>query len=297
VVAVTTVTAGTLVRAGLAAVTVLPLVELFLTALHPPGSYPPGLTWPDDPHWSNFALAFRTARVDRALLSGLVVVLAAVPAVLVLSAVAGYGLARLPLPGGRAVLGLFAIGLVLPREALVVPLYQQVRDMGLLGTTTGLVLPLIAVHLPFGVLWMRTHFAAAPAELSDCARVDGAGPWAVFRLVHLPLAGDALRSLALLLAVWTWNHLLLALVLVDDPLRRTAAGALSAFQGRWGTDVPLLCAGALLITAPVVVPLVLLRRRFAEALVAWAPVHRPAGRPTRAQNDVVARAAGRGARR
>ncbi|MGM1064803.1 ABC transporter permease subunit [Saccharothrix sp. Mg75] len=261
-----------LVRVGLVAVTVLPLAELFVTALHPPGTYPPGLTWPDDPHWSNFALAFRTARVDRALLSGLVVVLAVVPAVLVLSTAAGYGLARLPFPGARAVLGLFVLGLVLPREALVVPLYQQVRDLGLLGTTTGLALPLIAVHLPFGVVWMRACFASAPAELSDCARVDGAGPWAVFRRVHLPLSGDALRSLALLLAVWTWNHLLLALVLVDDPLRRTAAGALSAFQDRWGTDVPLLCAGALLITAPVVVPLVLLRRRFADALLGWASV-------------------------
>ncbi|WP_199443637.1 carbohydrate ABC transporter permease [Umezawaea beigongshangensis] len=263
-----------LLRAGLVAVTVLPLVELFVTALHPPGTYPPGLTWPADPHWSNFGLALRTARVDRALLSGLLVVLATVPAVLVLSAVAGYGLARFPLPGGRAVLGLFAIGLVLPREAIVVPLYQQVRELGLLGTTTGLVLPLIAVHLPFGVVWMRARFASASAELSDCARVDGAGPWAVFRLVHLPLAGDALRSLALLLVVWTWNHLLLALVLVDDPLRRTAAGALGAFQGRWGTDVPLLCAGALLITAPVVVPLLLLRHRFADALLAWTSVRR-----------------------
>ncbi|GAA3463791.1 carbohydrate ABC transporter permease [Saccharothrix longispora] len=264
--------AGLLVRVGLAVVTVLPLAELFVTALHPPGTYPPGLTWPDDPHWSNFALAFRTALVDRALLSGLVVVLAVVPAVLVLSTAAGYGLARLPFPGSRAVLGLFVVGLVLPREAIVVPLYQLVRDLGLLDTTAGLVLPLVAVHLPFGVVWMRTHFASADAEPAECARVDGAGPWAVFRHVHLPLAGDALRSSALLLSVWTWNHLLFALVLVDDPLRRTAAGALGAFQGRWGTDVPLLCAGALLITAPVVVPLVLLRRRFADALVEWASV-------------------------
>jgi raffinose/stachyose/melibiose transport system permease protein len=256
-----------LVRAGLAVVTVLPLAELLVTALHPPGTYPPGLTWPHDPHWSNFALAFRSGRVDRALVSGAVVVLAVVPAVLVLSALAGYGLARLPFPGRRVVSGLFLVGLVLPREAVVLPLYQQVRDLGLLDTTAGLALALIATHLPFGIVWMRAHFASAPAELTDCARVDGAGPWTVLRRVHLPLAGDALRSLTLLLSVWTWNHLLFALVLVDDPLRRTAAGALDAFQGRWGTDVPLLCAGALLITAPVVAVLALAHHRFADALV------------------------------
>lgn len=238
-----------------------------VTALHPPGTYPPGLTWPQDPHWSNFATAFRSGQADRALLSGALVVLAVVPAVLVLSAAAGYALARLPFPGRRVVSVLFLVGLVLPREALVLPLYHQIRDFTLLDTTAGLALALIAVHLPFGVLWMRTHFASTPAEPAECARVDGAGPWAVLRYVHLPLAGGALRSLALLLCVWTWNHLLFALVLVDDPLRRTAAGALDAFQGRWGTDVPLLCAGALLVTAPVAVVLALAHHRFADALV------------------------------
>ncbi|XVV00472.1 carbohydrate ABC transporter permease [Actinosynnema sp. CA-248983] len=254
-------------RVGLAAVTLLPLAELMVTALHPPGTYPPGLTWPQDPHWSNFPEAFRTAHADQALLSGALLVITVVPTVLALSTTAGYALARLPFPGRRAVSALFLVGLVLPREAIVLPLYHQVRDLGLLNTTAGLSLALIAAHLPFGVLWMRTHFASTPPDLTDCARVDGAGPWEVLRRVHLPLAADALRSLALLLSVWTWNHLLFALVLVDDPLRRTAAGALDAFQGRWGTDVPLLCAGALLITAPVVVVLALAHRRFADALV------------------------------
>lgn len=252
---------------ALAAVTLLPLAELLVTALHPPGTHPPGLTWPSDPHWSNFTDAFRSAHIDRALLSGALLVLTVVPAALALSTAAGYALARLPFPGRRIAEGLFLVGLVLPREAIILPLYQQVRDLGLLNTTTGLALALIAAHLPFGVLWMRTHFASTPPELTDSARVDGAGPWSALRRVHLPLADDALRSLALLLSVWTWNHLLFALVLVDDPLRRTAAGALDAFQGRWGTDVPLLCAGALLITAPVVVALALAHRRFADALV------------------------------
>lgn len=253
--------AGSLLLAALVVVTLAPLADLFVTALHPPGTYPRGLTWPEDPHWSNFATAFRSARVDRLLASSGLVVLCAVPATLALAVPAGYALGHLRFPGHRVVFGLFALGLVLPLEAVVTPLYHQVRDLGLLNTRWGLVAALVAVHLPFAVFWTRAHFAGAPRELSDSARLDGAGPWQLFRRVHLPLARPAVSSLAVLLCTWTWNHFLLAIVLVDDPGQRTAAGVLGAFQGRWGTDVPLLCAGTLLVLAPVLLVFALLHRR------------------------------------
>ncbi|TQM78584.1 carbohydrate ABC transporter membrane protein 2 (CUT1 family) [Saccharothrix saharensis] len=253
--------AGRLVVLVLVTVTIVPFADLFLTALHPPGTYPPGFTWPRDPHWSNFATAFRDGRVGGSLASSALVVLGVVPLTLALAAPAGYALGHLRFPGHRVVSGLYAVGLVLPLEAIVTPLYHQVRDLGLLDTRGGLVAALVAVHLPFAVLWSRAHFAGVPPELSDSARSDGAGPWQVFRRVHLPLARPALSSLAVLLLIWTWNHFLLAIVLVDDPARRTAAGALGAFQGRWGTDVPLLCAGSILLVTPLLVVFALLHRR------------------------------------
>ncbi|MCE6998735.1 carbohydrate ABC transporter permease [Saccharothrix sp. S26] len=272
--------AGRLVLVALVVVTLLPFADLFVTALHPPGSYPRGLTWPDDPHWSNFATAWRDGRVAGPLASSGLVALGVVGVTLALAAPAGYALGHLRFTGHRVVFALFAVGLVLPLEAIVTPLYHQVRDLGLLDTRWGLVAALVAVHLPFAVFWLRAHFAGVPPELSDSARLDGAGPWQLFRRVHLPLAGPALSPLAVLLFVWTWNHFLLAIVLVDDPARRTAAGALGAFQGRWGTDVPLLCAGSLLLVAPLLPVVVLLHRRLPE-------FGRPAGRrPTQSRNDV-----------
>lgn len=259
--------AGGLAPVLLVVVTLLPFADLFLTALHPPGTYPPGLTWPDEPHWSNFATAFRDGRVAELLASSGLVALAVVPLTLALAAPAGYALGHLRFAGHRPVFGLFAVGLVLPLEAVVTPLYHQVRDLGLLDTRSGLVAALVAVHLPVAVLWLRAHFAGVPPELSESARLDGAGPWQVFRRVHLPLARPAVSALAVLLLVWTWNHFLLAIVLVDDPARRTAAGALGAFQGRWGTDVPLLCAGSLLLVAPLLPVLLLLHRRLAADVV------------------------------
>ena len=91
--------------------------------------------------------------------------------------------------------------------------------------------------------------------------------WQLFWRVHVPLARPALASLAILLTVWTWNQFLLAIVLVDDPTKRTMAGALGAFQGQWGADIPLLSAGSLLILAPMIIVFVVFQRHFVSALL------------------------------
>ena len=121
--------------------------------------------------------------------------------------------------------------------------------------------------MPFGVFWMRAHFLNMPAELSEAARVDGATTWQLFWRIHVPLAraGDLLAGDPAFL--WTWNQFLLAIVLVDDPAKRTMAGALGAFQGQWGTDIPLLCAGSLLILTPTLIVFLVFQRHFVTALL------------------------------
>ena len=109
-----------------------------------------------------------------------------------------------------------------------------------------------------------------PKELSEAAQIDGASEWKQFWLVQVPLARPAIMSLAILQFLWTWNQFLLPVVLVQDPLQRTMAGALGAFQGQWGTDVPLLCAGALLILAPTIAIFLIFQRQFVAALLQGA---------------------------
>ena len=91
--------------------------------------------------------------------------------------------------------------------------------------------------------------------MSEAARVDGASTWDLFWRIHVPLARAPIASLGILMSVWTWNQFLLALVLVEDPTQRTMAGALGAFQGHYATDIPLLCAGTILILLPTLHPL------------------------------------------
>ena len=251
----------------LMAMTLLPFLSLFVTALHPSGTYPDGLSWPSDPQWGNFLDAFNAANMEKLLLSSALIVLGVVPVSILFGTMAGFAFGHLRMPGHRLGFLVFVLGLTLPFEGLITPLYYQVRDMGLLNTRWAIILPLIGLFMPFSVLWMRAHFVNMPDELSEAARIDGAGPWQLFWRVHVPLAKPALSSLGILLFLWTWNQFLLAIVLVDDPAKRTMAGALGAFQGQWGTDIPLLCAGSLLILAPTLTIFLIFQRRFVAALL------------------------------
>ena len=248
-------------------VTVLPFVSLFVTALHPPGTYPSGLSWPETPHWSNFVAAFQSADMHRLLWSSVLIELGVVPVALLVATLAGFALGHLRPPGAKVVFIVFLLGLTLPFEGVIIPLYYQMRELGLLGTRWAIILPLIGLYMPFAVMWMRAHFVTMPKDLSEAARIDGCSTWHLFWRIHVPLSMPALSSLAILLFLWTWNQFLLAVVLVDDPAKRTMAGALGAFQGRFGNDIPLLCAGSLLILTPTLLLFLAFQRRFVTALM------------------------------
>ncbi|MDA8290089.1 MAG: carbohydrate ABC transporter permease [Actinomycetota bacterium] len=258
---------GWLLLAVLMAVTLLPFVSMFTSALFPSGSYPIGISWPAHPHWGNFLSAFDAADMGAMLESSALIVLGVVPVSLLISTLAGFALGHLRVRGGQAAFVLFLLGLTLPLEGVIVPLYYEVRSFGLLGSRWAIILPLVGLFMPFAVYWMRAHFVTAPGELSEAARVDGASTWQLFWRIHVPLARPALTSLGILLSVWTWNQFLLAIVLVDNPTNRTMAGALGAFQGQWGTNIPLLNAGSLLILAPTLVLFLAFQRHFVTALL------------------------------
>ncbi len=251
----------------LMAFTILPFISIFTTALHPSGTVPNGLEWPANPQWGNFVEAFNVANMPTLLLSSTFIVLAVVPVSLIISTMAGFAIGLLRIPGSSFLLFLFVFGLTLPFPGIIIPIYILERAVHIYNTRLAIVLPLIALYMPFAVFWMRAHFVNMPSEISDAARVDGASTWDLFRRIHVPLARAPIASLGILMAVWTWNQFLLALVLVENPSQRTMAGALGAFQGHYATDIPLLCAGTILILVPTLVLFVLFQRQIIAALL------------------------------
>ena len=259
-----------LVMALLLLFTLMPFATLLSAALHPVGPAPRGLTWPSSPQWSNFVDAYQAAEMTPLLLSSVLIVIGVVPISLLIASLAGYGLASLSIPGARWMLLVFIAGLTIPFESLITPLFFQMKALGVLNTRCAVILALIGIFMPFGVFWMRSHFVSIPAEISEAAKIDGAGSWQAFWRVHLPLARPAVASLAILLFLWTWNQFILALVLIEDPSMRTVAGALGAFQSQYDTNVVLLAAVSVLIMTPSVVVFLIFQRQFSKALLEGA---------------------------
>src|SRR5690606_24441960 len=114
------------------------------------------------------------------LRSSVLIELGVVPVSLLIATLAGFGLGHLRPPGARAIFIAFLLGLTLPREGVIVPLYYQMRDLGLLNERWAIILPLIGLYMPFAVFWMRAHFVNMPEDLSEAARIDGANTWHLF---------------------------------------------------------------------------------------------------------------------
>jgi raffinose/stachyose/melibiose transport system permease protein len=259
--------AGRALLMALILFTLMPFISIFMTALHPSGTVPSGFDWPTDPQWGNFVEAFNVANMTALLMSSTFIVLAVVPAALVISTMAGFAIGLLRIRGANVLLFLFVFGLTLPFPGIIFPIYFLERAMGIYNTRFAIVLPLIGLYMPFAVYWMRSHFVNMPTEPSEAARVDGATIWGLFWRIHIPLARAPMASLGILMSVWTWNQFLLALVLVEDPTQRTMAGALGAFQGHYATNVPLLCAGTILILLPTLIVFILFQRQIIAALL------------------------------
>lgn len=259
--------AGRALLLALMAFTILPFISIFFTALAPSNTLPRGFEWPPDPQWGNFVEAFKRAHMPVLIASSTFLVLAIVPVSLVISTMAGFAIGLLRIPGANVLLFLFVFGLTIPFPGIIIPIYILERAVHLYNTRFAIVLPLIGLYMPFAVFWMRAHFVNMQPEITDAARLDGATTWDLFRHIHVPLARAPVTSLGILMSIWTWNHLLLALVLVEDPNQRTMAGALGAFQGHYATDIPLLCAGTILILLPTLVVFVLFQRQIITALI------------------------------
>lgn len=254
-----------------AGVTVLlPFLAVVSAALQPTSTLAPTLSWPSDPQWGNFAEAWTTASFGSLMRSSAFIALVVVPVAMLSATAAGYALALLDVPYRGAVFALFVAGLTLPYEAIVIPLYFDLRSVGLIDSHWAVILPLCGAFMPFGIFWMRAHFESVPRELVEAAQIDGAGTMRVLWSVLLPTARPALTTLCLLNFMWAWNQFLLALILIRDPSRRTAPSGLGTFVQQYGQNIPLLCAGTLLIITPVVVLYLFFQRHFVAGLLQGA---------------------------
>ena len=247
----------------------LPVVGIVVTAMQDPdglaafGSF-------DGLHPSNFVDAWRDGSFGPYLRSSVIVTTVVVVVASVLSVLAGYAFGLMRFRGSQVLFYLVLLGLMIPTEAIVVPLYYDYRDLGLTDTYWALILPQAGISTAFGTFWMRAFFRSVPRSLVEAARLDGSSSWVTLWRVILPLGRPAVLTMVVLVFMWTWNEFLLALVMVSDEGLRTAPLGLAFFQGRNTSDEALLAAGSVIVATPVVLVYLVLQRHFIRGMLSGA---------------------------
>lgn len=250
-----------------AAIALVPILGILASAFTPSGSASTGFTIPHSLDWHNFVTAWQRAHFAEYLRSSAIVTVVVVAAASVLSTLSGYAFGTMAFPGSSAMFYVFLLGLMIPEEALVVPLYFDLRGLGLTDSYWSLILPQTAQSISFGTFWMRTYFRTSPRGMLEAARMDGASSWTVLWRILVPIGRPAITTMLVITWMWTWNEFLLPLVMITSDSRRTVPLGLALFQGQHGSDLSLLAAGAVLVALPVVILFLLLQRSFIQGML------------------------------
>ncbi len=177
---------------------------------------------------------------------------------------AGFALARTRFAGRRIMIGLLLIGLLVPPQALMVPMFQEFASIGLTNTYWALILPSVAV--PVAVFVFLSFFAGIPAELGDAARVDGANWFRVYSTIYMPLSRPAVSAVAIFVFVWTWNSLLWPLLVLSSTRTMTIPVGLASLTSTYGARYAEIMASAVLGALPLLAVFVLFQRRIVEGM-------------------------------
>jgi multiple sugar transport system permease protein len=216
--------------------------------------------------FENFASVLEGGLTGRWLLNSVIVTLVTTILTLILSAMAGYAFARIPFRGKGIVYPLVLAGLMVPREAMIVPLFLMFAEADLHNTYEALILPRVAA--PLGVFIMTQFMAAIPLETEEAARVDGANHWTIFWRIFLPMSIPALTALGIFTYILTWNDFLWPLVSATDREMFTITTGLASLQGNFAqaTELGALMARGVVASLPLLILFLIFQRQLVRGI-------------------------------
>jgi raffinose/stachyose/melibiose transport system permease protein len=220
--------------------------------------------------WSNYWGILTGYRYWQVLGNSLVIALLTVALTLALSSMAAFTFAHLRFFGDKFLLSYIQLGLLFPAATAILPLFIKIRDLGLLDSYWGVVLPQVAFSLAMGVLLLRNAFKQLPSELLDAAMMDGCGYFRYFFYITLPLSGPILSTVAVISFVGSWNGYLLPLVVLDSESRYPWTLGLMAYQGQYMTSWQLVLAFITLTILPAILMFLMAQRYIVAGLTAGA---------------------------
>lgn len=218
----------------------------------------------------NFVRAWHVANLGTYAINSVIVTFVSVSAILLVSSLAAYAFARLEFRGRDVLFAVFLIGLIIPIQGVLVPLFLLLKNMGLLYTRTGLILSYVAWGLPLAIYIMRAFFLSLPRDLEDAARIDGCGLFGIYWRILLPIARPAIATVAVFSALGVWNELLLVQLFINDEALMTLPRGLLSFSERYRIDYGMTFAAITIIALPMIALYAFFQRWFIDGLTAGA---------------------------
>ena len=207
-------------------------------------------------------------RLLRTLANSAVVASATTLASLLLASLAAYALARLPIPGRRGLLLAVLAASMFPQVAIAGPIWRLLRELGLLNSHAGLVIPYVSLTLPLAIWLLASFFRELPPELEEAARVDGCTRLGALVRIVAPVAAPGVFTAAILVFIYAWNEFFFALLILSDPSKHTLSVGIALFPGQYTMPWGEIAAASVVATAPLVLLVLLFQRRIVRGLAA-----------------------------
>ncbi|MGE5118323.1 MAG: carbohydrate ABC transporter permease [Betaproteobacteria bacterium] len=249
-----------------AAFALFPLLWMVSVSLMQPGeasSYPPPVL-PASPTWDNYRALFERAGMGRYLLNSLIVAAGVTLSSVLFNVLAGYAFAKLRFAGREALFRALLAALVIPGQVAMLPLFLLLKQMGLVNTWAGVVVPGMAGV--FGIFLVRQYAKSVPDELLEAARIDGAGELRIFATIVLPLLQPVVVTLAMFAFLGSWNDFMWPLIVLSDGQLYTAPVALASLAREHVQDSELMMAGSVVTVLPVLLLFLALQRHYLQGL-------------------------------
>ena len=221
-------------------------------------------------HWENYQQAWTMGKLGTALVNSVLVCGITLVVSLFFGAMAAFAIARMRWKLSEAAHTFFLIGMMVPVHCILIPLFVRFAGMGLTNSRVGLMIPYITFSLPMTIFLLTGFFKSMPGELFEAASIDGCGIYGCFFRIALPLCRTGFFVSGLMTFVGNWNELLLAIVFVSDPVKKTLPVTLTYFVGPYATNYVQMFAAIIIAIAPTVIVYCLFSNQIVEGLTTGA---------------------------
>jgi raffinose/stachyose/melibiose transport system permease protein len=252
-------------------VVLVPFMWVLLSSLKTKSQYlrdPIG--FPNPLNWVNYAEAYRSINIPNLFKNSIFISSSSVLGTILITSLAAYVLSRFSFKINKLIYSYFIMGMMIPLNAAIIPLFVNLKQIGLINTYGGVIVPYITFQIPLGIFLITNYMKSISKELEESAIIDGCGSLRVFFHIILPLSRPILATFSIISFMSLWNEFLFALIFLTGSKYQTIPLGLASFRGQYETNTTAMLAGTIITMVPTIIIYICLRGQIMKGLTAGA---------------------------